>query len=225
LLEAIKTLNPTAIIISGDFTQRATLSQFRAAESFLSKLTVPCLAVPGNHDISLHNVFERLFFPYKKYRQYINSDLLPTMRMGNLFIAGLNSTHSLTISRPRPTRQSIDYICEFFSQATDKDFKVLVSHHSVVEMLQYDSAIKDLLDVGIHVSMCGHGHQSDVRVIEFAGSGPTLLAQAGTALSTRLRGENNTWNFFEVLENHIDAYVYTLESDAFIKKQVSRIAL
>ena len=53
------------IVASGDFTQRAKAAQFAAAREFLDRLPhVPLVVVPGNHDVPLYRVFERLFAPY-----------------------------------------------------------------------------------------------------------------------------------------------------------------
>src|SRR5689334_179320 len=59
-------LAPTAIIASGDFTQRAKAEQFAAARAFLDRLPrVPLVVTPGNHDVPLYRVAERLLDPYR----------------------------------------------------------------------------------------------------------------------------------------------------------------
>ena len=69
-----------SVAISGDFTQRARLGQFRAARAFLSMLEPPSIAVPGNHDTPLDNLFVRLLTPWDRYRHYIDRNLEPRGR-------------------------------------------------------------------------------------------------------------------------------------------------
>ena len=59
---------PDLVVLSGDITQRATEEQFRAARTFMDRLGVPFLAIPGNHDIPLFNLRARLFNPYSRFR-------------------------------------------------------------------------------------------------------------------------------------------------------------
>jgi 3',5'-cyclic AMP phosphodiesterase CpdA len=53
LEEFLPTLNTTAIVVSGDLSQRARHGEFQAAHVFLyrMKMKTPTLVVPGNHDI------------------------------------------------------------------------------------------------------------------------------------------------------------------------------
>ena len=50
---------PSVVVLSGDITQRARPTQFRAARAFADRLGVPVLAIPGNHDIPLLNLWAR----------------------------------------------------------------------------------------------------------------------------------------------------------------------
>ena len=61
LLRALEEAKPDAIVVSGDLTQRAKKKQFRAAKAFLEEMPqVPRVVVPGNHDVSTTNLFERV---------------------------------------------------------------------------------------------------------------------------------------------------------------------
>lgn len=71
---------PDLVIISGDFTQRAKDYQFREASAYVKRLRsagLRILAVPGNHDVPLYDVFLRLAAPLRRYRRYIENDLCP----------------------------------------------------------------------------------------------------------------------------------------------------
>ena len=64
---AVKRLEPHAVVVSGDLTQRAKAKQFREARAFLDRLPQPQVVVPGNHDVPLYRVWERFLAPYGKF--------------------------------------------------------------------------------------------------------------------------------------------------------------
>ena len=49
----LPTLKPSAVVVSGDLTQRARHGEFQAAHLFVKRVRLfsPPLVVPGNHDI------------------------------------------------------------------------------------------------------------------------------------------------------------------------------
>jgi DNA repair exonuclease SbcCD nuclease subunit len=82
VLELIDRNRPDLVVISGDLTQRARPEQFRQAREFVDRIPVPSLAVPGNHDVPLYRVWERIFSPYGCYRKHFSPDLEPVWRLG-----------------------------------------------------------------------------------------------------------------------------------------------
>lgn len=68
---------PEIVVLSGDITQRARPTQFRAAKAFVDRLGAPVLAIPGNHDIPLFNLWMRVTRPYANYTAVFGTDLWP----------------------------------------------------------------------------------------------------------------------------------------------------
>src|SRR5690606_1855849 len=65
-LRSVEELDPDVIVLSGDFTQRAKREQYADARAFINRLPPkPVIVTPGNHDIPLYRVFERIFAPYR----------------------------------------------------------------------------------------------------------------------------------------------------------------
>src|SRR5688572_15798190 len=96
VLRAAVTLEPDIIVASGDFTQRAKPAEYEAAHNFLARLPpVPLVVTPGNHDVPLYRVMERLFTPYDLYRQHISQELDTVLRHPAAIIAAINSTSPL----------------------------------------------------------------------------------------------------------------------------------
>ena len=91
LLAALNDLAPDVVAISGDLTQRARASQFRAARTFIDHIEAPVLCVPGNHDLPVHRPFRRFFRPFSNYRKHISPDLSPAWMSPDLALIGINT--------------------------------------------------------------------------------------------------------------------------------------
>src|SRR4051794_36608811 len=77
LLNAARTIAPDLVVVSGDLTQRARIAEFQQARAFLDRLPFARIVVPGNHDVPLHNLYQRFFERLLRYRTYITEDLAP----------------------------------------------------------------------------------------------------------------------------------------------------
>ncbi len=126
------------LIVSGDLTQRARASQFKAAKAFLDSLPGPQLCVPGNHDVPLHDVFRRFFSPLGKYRKFITDDLRPVFRDEQLLVIGLNTARPFTWRWGgfwKDGRISTDQLLDVHMaciETPDELFKILVTHHPFI---------------------------------------------------------------------------------------------
>lgn len=93
LLATLRELKPDLVLFTGDITQRARRAQFLEARAFLEALKpVPAIAVPGNHDIPLFNIFGRLLDPYHGFQKLFVNQLEKDFRYGDVEVIGLNST-------------------------------------------------------------------------------------------------------------------------------------
>ncbi|HWA16772.1 MAG TPA: metallophosphoesterase, partial [Gemmatimonadales bacterium] len=97
----LPTLAPSAIVVSGDLTQRARHGEFQAASRYLDGLaqSAPVHVVPGNHDTqwwqSFLNIRGRRPL-HTKYRRYFGDDLTPVLRVNGLVIAGALSANGIS---------------------------------------------------------------------------------------------------------------------------------
>ena len=95
LVQAIKTVAPHLVAVSGDLTQRARRREFVQARAFLQQLTCPQIIVPGNHDVPLYNMAARFLRPLAGYGRYITRDLEPVFVDEEMIVVGLNSARSV----------------------------------------------------------------------------------------------------------------------------------
>lgn len=215
VLAEIDTAAPDLVIISGDFTQRAKTEQYQEACRFLEKLRDSghdVLAVPGNHDVPLYDVFRRFLSPLARYKKYIDETLCPWHRLDGVSVLGLNTARSLTIKDGRINSEQRDFVCRHFEEAPAGDLKVLVTHHPLFALPVSDEGIlgrpigrqEKALDVvnelGIDLLLAGHNHRASTHQARdlVTRAGGALVVQAGTATSVRLREEEQSFNILEV---------------------------
>src|SRR5580658_2932184 len=131
LLRAAADMHVDVIVASGDFTQRAKSDQFAAARAFLDRLpAVPQIVVPGNHDIPLYRVYERLLTPYALYRQYISPELDSVLVRDDATIVALNTTAPLrriTDGQIKPWQ--LDFARQAFRSTPAQAARIVVAHH------------------------------------------------------------------------------------------------
>jgi 3',5'-cyclic AMP phosphodiesterase CpdA len=225
---------PDLLIISGDFTQRARIGQFREASDYLTRLRAfgfPILVVPGNHDVPLYDVVTRFAAPLDRYRKYIAEDLMPWFENDEVAVLGVNTARSLTIKSGRINHDQIAVIESRFSAVAPHKTRILVTHHPLYAMPigegdelseavgRHRDATTAVCRAGVHIALAGHFHrtyaESARKMVERAGS--TLVIQAGTATSTRLRNsELQSFNWIHAHRNdEVELQVVAWDGTAF----------
>lgn len=215
LIATIKEIGPDVLAVSGDLTQRARSHQFKEARAFLDALPGPQIIVPGNHDVPMHNPLARFLQPLDKYRRYITDELQPFYADEELAILGINTARSLTIKYGRINEEQIAYIRERLCPFGDEVTKIVVTHHPFdlpeghdeAELVgRAEMAMEALASCGADVLLAGHLHVSHTghssARYKIAGHS-ALVVSAGTATSTRGRGETNSFNVITVKHPHI----------------------
>jgi 3',5'-cyclic AMP phosphodiesterase CpdA len=220
LVSAIEKLSPDVIAVSGDLTQRARTAEFLAARAFLDRLPAPQIIVPGNHDVPLHNVFRRFVAPLARYRRYITADLAPFYGDDEIAVLGINTARSMTIKRGRINAAQIDHAKKCFGRLDGSIVKIIVTHHpfelpdgraSSDRVGRADLAMEMLSVCRCDLLLAGHLHVSDsgsVAMHSVRGSHDAILVQAGTATSTRGRGELNSFNAIKLGQDLIEVGRY-----------------
>ncbi len=193
---------PSVLVWSGDITQRARRRQFEAAAKLNQALGIAhVLAIPGNHDIPLFNVMARLFNPYGGFRRAFGAQLQGSLSLPGLMVIGVNTTRPWRHKNGEVSSQQIERVARQLTQARPDQLRIVVVHQPVWITQAHDkenllrghaAALATWGPAGADIIMGGHIHLPYVKeLVVAAGDVQRRLwvVQAGTALSSRVRGD------------------------------------
>lgn len=215
LLRAISDISPDLVIISGDFTQRSRLREYKEAQDFIHKIKHPLLTIPGNHDIRyFFSPLARVFEPFGRYKRFVNPVLEPVYMDNEVAIAGLNTATFANLIDGRVKASQVRKLKKWFAGVPKDVIRVVVTHHPLDMPPDWpdhklarraELAIKELGEAGVDLYLSGHYHGSYVSrtADRYKIEGySAITVQAGT-LSERTRSQLQTFNVIRVDHHHI----------------------
>lgn len=229
---------PDLLVLSGDITQRARRAQFDAAGVLVRRLGLPLLAVPGNHDIPLFDLWTRLTRPYARYRAAFGQGLAPVHASDELLVIGVNTTRAWRHKHGEVSAAQVDQVAERLRAAAPRQLRVVVVHQPVAVLREDDRvdllrghrlALARWAEAGADLVMGGHIHLPYVLPLgELAR--PIWAVQAGTAVSSRVRaGVPNSVNLLRWPADGaparcaVEQWDYDRAQRAFVRARVTEV--
>jgi 3',5'-cyclic AMP phosphodiesterase CpdA len=237
----VPALAPTAIIVSGDLTQRARHGEFVAARRWLDRLaaTAPLLAVPGNHDVQW---FESPFWilgrerMYVKYRHWINADLTPTLRVPGAVIASALTSHGVCFPSMTPNLNDmavkghlplheVERVARVFEAVAPGDARVVVLHQNVLRgkisqrmgLSRWKTAQERLAALKPDVILCGHDHEEQAELL-----GERVVVSTASTLTHRTRGHQpQVFNVVRIGAEAIEVEFWRWAGAAFVAAETA----
>ena len=217
LVEEVNAAEMDLVVVSGDLTQRAPDDQYRNAKTLLDAFQAPVLVVPGNHDVRQfwHNPIERVITPTVRFERTITENLTPTYSMSGLSVFGMNTAHGLTVKGGLVRTGSLDAMQVYFGSRPKDDFRILVVHHHLIKnrmlgrtdiSIGAAKAVNLAAASGVDLLLCGHYHISNVTAHNVGGAHKIVVASAGTATSSRGRGEHKAINMYNWIAIEADRF-------------------
>jgi 3',5'-cyclic AMP phosphodiesterase CpdA len=220
-------LGADVYVVSGDLTQRAKAAEFRAARDLLARLPGPVIVTPGNHDVPVYRVWERLLTPYKNWTSIISPELDTVKRLAGATFVVLNSSAPYrAVVNGRLGAKQVDFARRAFAAAPPEQIRVLVTHHHFVPGADPDAGspmpgarvlVESFESIGVDLVLGGHVHHTHIMTSrallpERPGPGVPLIA-CGTTTSGRGRGDQvgvNSLNVVRVAEREIEVVPHLL---------------
>jgi 3',5'-cyclic AMP phosphodiesterase CpdA len=244
LRDLIAQQGPALVVVSGDITQRARRAQFAAASSFMKALPAEkVLAIPGNHDIPLFNVIARFLHPYANYAREFGEELEPEYESEKMLVLGVKTTRRRRHKDGEVSEEQIERVAARLKAAKRDQLRIVVTHQPVhvirdrdIANLLHNSerAVRTWTDAGVDLLVGGHIHLPYVRPLNERF--PDLpravwVVQAGTALSTRVRG--NVPNSVNVIRYpvatastcHVERWDFDVKTQCFQQAQTHHLHL
>ena len=227
------------VVISGDFTQRARTEQFEQACKFLERLRDAgheVLGVPGNHDVPLYDVLRRFLSPLTRYRRYIDDTLCPFHELPGAAVLGINTARSLTFKDGRINEDQIAYINNAFARTRPETARILVTHHPMFALPvgdgpelgkaigRQDLALAAIAHAGVDLLLAGQHHRASTHQARdlVTDAVRALVLQAGTATSTRLRDEEQSFNLIGVGDGEVTVAVQAWDGTGYASRDAER---
>jgi len=246
-LEAlIPSLQPDAVVISGDISQRARHGELQAARRFTMSMrrAAPTLVIPGNHDVEWwRSPFGILGTArrYRKYRLYFGTDLTPTLELPGAVLASVLTSHGvafgsmtwnlndMAVKGHLPDAEA-GRVTRILAQAPPDAVRVVVMHHNLLRgaisgrmgLARWSRAQELLKQTGAELVLCGHDHQEGCGQVENA----FVVGTAGTH-TDRCRGDRaSAWNLVSIDASSINIQHYRWDSGAkqFLPSDLERFA-
>lgn len=209
VLELERERRPDLVVVSGDLTQRAKRREYARVARYLGRFRAPVAATPGNHDVPLYRVWERLFCPYRNYRSFLLEELDAVHRQDGLTAVCLNSSRRFTLRNGRLRGEQLEFATRAFRDTPSGHLKVLVTHHHLAPPPSLESrrdvmpgarrALRRFTEAGVHLLLAGHMHRSYIGdSLDFFPEAPRdrgiVIVQCGTTTSERGRGRERFRN-------------------------------
>lgn len=215
-LRFLEGAEPDLLVISGDLTQRARIGEYEAARDFIRKLApLPVVVTPGNHDVPLYRIFERLLRPLGNYQTFISRDLDTVTEIPGATVVSLNSTSPYrAIVNGRIRKSQLRFAAQAFRAAPEDDFRILVAHHNLLRAPDYEPEqvlpghrryLSAFARMKVELILGGHLHRSYVGSSLDAypqedGTPSIIIAHTGTTASLRGRGKERGRNSLNLIQ-------------------------
>jgi 3',5'-cyclic AMP phosphodiesterase CpdA len=237
LIAAVVEAKPDLVVVTGDVTRAGRKHEFDSARRLLDRLPGTHLIVPGNHDVPLLNIAERVAAPFNRFHERVAGTKPAAFIDQEIAVAGLNTARGVQArfnwSRGVATPRAVSMALGLLDQAPVEAVRILVSHHPIVPDLRdpgrsMTRGAKHALVMAdehhISILMHGHLHRARAELIERS-SRAAIVIGAGTALSNREREEPASFNVVAIDETAIAVTEMTVNREGYAPGRLWELSL
>jgi 3',5'-cyclic AMP phosphodiesterase CpdA len=160
---------PELLIASGDLTHRGRRDQHELAASFLRRLGIPVLAVPGNHDIP-YSFPARFSTPWREFERLWET-VEPTFAGTGAHVVGVNSVRPWRHQSGGVSDAQLERATARIREAAPGALRVVALHHQMIgapwrtrkkPVARRNHVLSRLVDSGAELIVGGHIHQGTI---------------------------------------------------------------
>ena len=194
VIQEVNSLNPDAVVITGDLTNEGLKEQYEKCQNLISKINVEkIIAISGNHDYRNTGYLHfKKYFPFKTINELSDDVVLVT----------------LGTARPDRDEGEVGYRQTLWLERTMKKYQdkttILAMHHHLIgipdtgsdrlTIIDAGDVLRATLDSNVDLVLCGHKHRP--WLWDFNN---LLIANAGSTSSERVRGFfENSYNIVKI---------------------------
>lgn len=234
LKEAVSGAGPDLVVITGDITQAGRSREFAEASHYFKRFEAPLFILPGNHDAPVYSLPLRFIDPWKRFREAFGAQTDAVIHLSGATVVGLNSARraspSLDWSRGQLSQAQIELASQAFQRAENGAARIVALHHPVLPgpgragaavVGSAETALETFARESVDLILTGHVHIADADIHEREGRA-MIVARAGTASSTRERGEAPSFNLIELAGERMDIDTLSLGADGYRRTATRR---
>jgi hypothetical protein len=197
---------------------------------------MPVLAIPGNHDIPLFDLWARLRRPYARHIAAFGDDLEPVHSSPDLMVVCVKTTRAWRHKHGEVSGVQVDRVVRLLAGAGAAQLRVVVVHQPVAVTRAEDlpnrlrgdaTALRRWAASGADIVMGGHIHLPYVMALRGLAR-PMWAVQAGTAVSSRVRkGVPNSVNLLRWGADsspgccQVEQWDFSADDRAFVRARIS----
>lgn len=209
LLAAINGARPDLVVVSGDLTRAGSRSEYAEAEKLLGAIPGRKLVVPGNHDIPVLNIRERILAPFRRFENSFGTRT-PIFENDDVLLVGLNTAYGINLSADwslgHARKDKIERAADTIRTRKNGRLAAIICHHPLLQN-PFDprrsrtaggrEAFLLLADAGMDIVLHGHLHRVASECLSHDGREVCQIG-ANTALSDRERDGGSGFNLLEI---------------------------
>ncbi len=225
----IPDLQPDAVVITGDLTERARHGEFQAARAWVRELerTAPVVVIPGDHDMQWWQRPVGSPDPHKQfatYSKYFGPVHTPSVDFTEAVIAGANSVLGVqwalvardpreAIARGKLERREVQRVRDVFQRVDPHVARVVAMHHNLlndhrVGLRNAAQARMWLHESHADVVLCGHAHKDRAEVVD-----GMVVSTAGTISVRREADVDPSFHRIVIEPDAVQVELYKWERD------------
>ena len=199
VIHEVNSLNPDAVVITGDLTNEGLKEQYEKCKTLISKINAEkIIAISGNHDYRNTGYLHfKKYFPFQTINELDDNVVLVT----------------LGTARPDRDEGEVGYRQTLRLERTMKKYQnkttILAMHHHLIgipdtgsdrlTIIDAGDVLRATLDSNVNLVLCGHKHRP--WLWDFNN---LLIANAGSVSSERVRGFfENSYNIIKIEDGNI----------------------